>query len=595
MNVKYAFTIILLFLILFSAITFVSADDNKSYTIEHAIIELTISNSGLLHVNETYHYSFDGSFQGVYRDIPLKNGESIENINVTAKGAYPVLEQSDENGQKHLKIRLYSDEAHTQGIKDCDVDVTLNYDMKNVVTVFNDVGGLQYNLWGKQWDADVGGIDVKVNLPGKTDNQYFITPNEFNKTSNINENTINAEITKVPKGELVELLVIMPHDDFKDSPNAKHTPENGKDNIMKNHEQSVSNYNFWHSAYIIFGLLTLLSPLIALFTYLKFGREPKVDYEGVYERELPTEDHPAVVNALYSNKVIGEPNMDGFEATVLSLIDKKIISLETKTNSDTETKDLFINFDGDTSELDPIDVGVYNTLYVFAEDDVLNLSDLNERLSSEFNARLFMQKYNQWQEEVRDYHIGDETKESFFDGTGRAIIIGLGMLGILYGIIIAILGFLGKINTGIYSLIGGIFIIIFSIIIMYLKDDTFGRWTEEGRIRYLKWRNFRKFLKDNSLIEEHPPESIVIWRKYLIYGAAMGVADNVYKAMKLQEGNIPDYYYNDDIFLYHHFGGYYLMSSAFTNSQSSLNSSSTDFGDFGDFGGGSGGGGGGAF
>ena len=206
-----------------------------------------------------------------------------------------------------------------------------------------------------------------------------------------------------------------------------------------------------------------------------------------------------------------------------------------------------------------------------------------------------MQKYNQWQEEVRDYHIGDETKESFFDGTGRAIIIGLGMLGILYGAIIAILGFLSKINTGIYSLIGGIFIIIFSIIIMYLKDDTFGRWTEEGRIRYLKWRNFRKFLKDNSLIEEHPPESIVVWRKYLIYGAAMGVADNVYKAMKLQEDNIPDYYYNDDIFLYHHFGGYYLMSSAFTNSQSSLNSSSTDFGDFGDFGGGSGGGGGGAF
>ena len=62
MNVKNAFTIILLFLILFSAVSAVSADDDRSYTIDRAFVDLTIGSDGLLHVNERYDYSFDGKF-----------------------------------------------------------------------------------------------------------------------------------------------------------------------------------------------------------------------------------------------------------------------------------------------------------------------------------------------------------------------------------------------------------------------------------------------------------------------------------------------------------------------------------------------------
>ena len=101
----------------------------------------------------------------------------------------------------------------------------------------------------------------------------------------------------------------------------------------------------------------------------------------------------------------------------------------------------------------------------------------------------------------------------------------------------------------------------------------------------------KKFLKDNSLIKEHPPESIVIWKKYLIYGAALGVADKVYESMKLQIPNISDY--DDGIFWYHYYGGYGIMYHAYDTSYTATHTS--DSGGFGGFGGGSGGGGGGAF
>ena len=590
MNVKNAFTIILLFLILFSAVSAVSADDDRSYTIDRAFVDLTIGSDGLLHVNERYDYSFDGKFNGVYRDIPLKPGESIKNIEISADGAYPVLVQSDEGGYKHLKIYLYSDAAHTKGIRDCNVNIYISYDMVNVVTLFNDVGGLQYKLWGDEWDVGVGEVYVNVNLPGKTGNEYFLNPQEFNATSTLKGDTITAETYSIPEGDFYELLVLMPLSDFNDATYAKHVNQNGRDMIMKNLEDSVNGRNFWNTTYVVLGLLSILSPIGAVFTYLRYGREPKVDYDGIYERELPTNDPPEVINALVEDRTdLGTPTMKGFEASIMNIIDKKVFRLSPQENVDFDTRDLILTFDQDKkSELSESEKIVFNTLEHFANNNTLNLSMLNGQLSTEYEAKWFMSQLEMWEKNVEN----QINLEEYFDGTGSSMISFISVAGLVFGVIIAILGFTTELGNGVYALAGGIFLIIFSIAIMRLDEDIFGRWTESGRVFYLKWRNFKKFLKDNSLIKEHPPESIVVWKKYLIYGAALGVADKVYDAMKLQAPNYVDY--DDDLFYYHYYGGYGLMYSAFRTGQTTANPSS-DSGGFGVLGGGSGGGGGGAF
>lgn len=590
MNAKKSFIIILLFLILFSSISIASADDDRSYTIDHALIDLNIENNGLLHVEEQLDYSFDGSFNGVYRDIPLKAGESIDNIHVSADGAYPVLQESDDNGYKHLKIYLYSDEAHTRGIKDCDVSVHISYDMKNTVTLFNDVGGLQYKLWGDEWDVGVGKISISVRLPGEEGNEYYLNPQEFNYSSELKGNTITAETTSVPKGEFYELLVLMPLSDFDNATYAKQVDYDGKEMIMKNLNDSVNGRNFWNTAYLILGLLSILSPVVAIVTYIRYGREPKVDYDGIYERDLPSDDPPEIVNAIYATGDIGKPDMDGFEACILNLIDKKVLKLSKVFDENTETNDLYIEFSGDTSGLKSNEKQVYDMLYKFSNGNRLNLSTLNTSLSYESNAKWFMEEFDNWKADVEN-QVQSKLEEEFNDtGTKITQIIAVG--GLIYGILIAILGFMSSLSNGIYSLLGGIFLIVFSVILLKVSDDIFGQWTKKGRVMYLKWKNFKKFLKDNSLINEHPPESIVIWRKYLIYGAALGVADKVYENMKLQETNMN--FYDDDIFLYHHYGGYYMMHHAIMTGQSSAMPSSGS-GGFGGLGGGSGGGGGGAF
>ena len=82
--------------------------------------------------------------------------------------------------------------------------------MSGVVTLFNDVGGLQYKLWGDEWDVGVGSMDVQVNLPGESGNEYFLNPQEYNDSSELKGDTITAQTSYIPKGEFYELLVLMP-------------------------------------------------------------------------------------------------------------------------------------------------------------------------------------------------------------------------------------------------------------------------------------------------------------------------------------------------------------------------------------------------
>lgn len=597
MNFKKTLCIMLLFFILFSTLAVVSADDDKSYRIDQAYIEMNIENNGLIHIDEIFHYTFQGSYNGIYRDIPLKTGEIVDNITVHTEGAYSVTKITDENGMKHLKIYLYADEAHTQPISDTSVNVYISYDLKNTIVLFNDVAGLQYKLWGDEWDVGTNSINAVVHVPGNENIEYFLNPQEYNSSSDITNDTISITSTSIPSGEIYELIVLMPLDDFNNATYAKHANGMGREKIMHNIEDSINGRNFWNTSFIILGLLSLVSPIVAIFVYLRFGREPKVDYDGIYEREPPTDDPPAVVNALVDNSMnIGTPNMNGFEATILDLINRKVFELETRRDANTDLTELFLKLNREkASNLTNHENTVFDIMEMFSDShDIVNLSSLNSDLSDESNAQIFMEEYNEWQQDVIYEYLDSDQLDSYFNNKGSKIMKILGVGGIILGIIIFILGILTNLHNGIFAIGGGIALAIFSLIVIFLPNDIFGHWTKKGRVFYLKWTNFKKFLKDNSLINEHPPESIVVWKQYLIYGAALGVADNVYKSMKLQEINLSDY--DDDIFLYHHYGGYYMMHEAFLVGESAANPSiDNDFSDFGDFGGGSGGGGGGAF
>ena len=129
---------------------------------------------------------------------------------------------------------------------------------------------------------------------------------------------------------------------------------------------------------------------------------------------------------------------------------------------------------------------------------------------------------------------------------------------------------------------------------MSIPNTFAGRWTLEGKEYHDKWKNFEKYLKDYSLIKEHPPASIEIWGKYLVYAAAMGCADKVTENMKkyFKVINVSeDYYYNSNAVMFAYYGGFNHLDSTFT----ALTPSDSSSDSISSVGGGFGGGGGGTF
>ena len=63
---KKIVTIFLLLFLITSTISCVYADDDdRSYSITQALVDIIVDTNGMLHINETFDYSFDGTFNGV--------------------------------------------------------------------------------------------------------------------------------------------------------------------------------------------------------------------------------------------------------------------------------------------------------------------------------------------------------------------------------------------------------------------------------------------------------------------------------------------------------------------------------------------------
>jgi hypothetical protein len=58
----------------------------KSFTLPQAQVAVQVATDGSVVVDELITYSFSGPFTGGYRDIPLRPGESVDQVRVSEGG-----------------------------------------------------------------------------------------------------------------------------------------------------------------------------------------------------------------------------------------------------------------------------------------------------------------------------------------------------------------------------------------------------------------------------------------------------------------------------------------------------------------------------
>ncbi|MDI6881307.1 MAG: DUF2207 domain-containing protein [Methanothermobacter tenebrarum] len=577
------------------AFTFIQ---ERSYSIQAIDTELFLKEDGTIHVKETIHYSFNGTWNGITREIPLRGSQAIQNLNVSADGAYVgSCEVEKENNIQNIKVYLYSDPRLTKPITDQRVNVTFEYDAINVLRFYNDITELHYKIIGEGWKVPIGQVNTRIHLPRKDGVKYWLNPPYYVKDSKWRGNTLEVTADTIPAGQFFEVEMVIPKEYFAANPaNGTIINQDALAIIEGKQEKYQEELAFKNILYSLTGILLLIASFTPLLIYLKYGREPKIDYRADYEHEIPYDDPPAVVNAIYTSKVfkgVGEPDMNGFKATIMDLINRNYLKVETRTKG--KTKRVFLKINKEKG-LEDFEMYVMRFLRRFKKGDLIELDEIPKKLSKKRHARYFKDVYDKWKNSIKTKFLNKEKIGRIFINKGAKYMKVFGFIGVALAIIVAFLTIQDPLAR--LPFFASILLAITSIIAILLPEDIPGHWTREGREHIEKWKNFKKYLKDFSLIKEYPPESVEIWNKYLVYATALGIADNVIKAMKFQ---LPQQELEEnDMYVFHDYGGYALLSSALATGMSTateieFDETVGDTGDIGDIGGGDMGGGGDAF
>jgi uncharacterized membrane protein len=574
----------------------------RDYSLEEATTDITIDPRGVVHVEESISYTFDGDYREVFRILEVSPGESIQNITgyCSDEACNFRVEQTSEGYELIGELPAPTPEK---------VTFFISYDHYGAVKVHSDVSEFHYKLWGEEWEKPLGNFRGRIKLPVEKENelQYWIHPTGYTQDTYVEKNVINIRTNEIPSYQWYEIRVVFPR---IESPNSSLVQINNAEAleeilaIENEYQQKGSILKGLYGLTILFTLVVLALPFLI---YLRYGREPKIDYEAIYEREPPTDSRPAVVNAIMQAK-IGTPTMDGFTATVMNLANLGYISLRTVKSEESralglfksEAEDIFIELassdsyskaKGDLPELADFEKDVLNLLKKHASGNKISWAKLKKELGS---GTGFYEFITAWNKKVEKNIV----IEKLFRSTGNTYMsifsVAILIATVAYFIILS-----NYFPSDAFPLASSAnllvaFITAFSAVMIIYSgafEKVLGRWTPEGKLYYKRWANFKKYLTDFSALKEHPPESIELWDSYLVYATALGVAEEVLKNMSLvvpaEQIRASHFYY-----VHHSYGQF---GSGFGRAySSSAPSSSGSGGGVGGVGGGSGGGGGGA-
>jgi uncharacterized membrane protein len=353
----------------------------------------------------------------------------------------------------------------------------------------------------------------------------------------------------VPPEQFVEMRVVFPRELLSSTDGARVESGDGLGKIMD--EEAAEARDETREAWLqrlqpLFGLLLVaLSVAAVAFVYLRYGEEPKVEYSGRYEREPPTDDPPAVISAIISQRPsVGTRE---FTATLFDLIRRGVLKAQPVSVKkggllgEKTVTDLRVELGSyETGALEVFERRVLNLAARVLSRGPVNLTDFEERIKDDREAN--RSSYESFTDDLkRDVEGRDLVEKS----PGRW----LGPAAVLVGLVGAAWFVLSLLGVNVVSLFCLIFSSFFSIIVAgfivwvtYRVVSRFAgsalhrmwvRRTPKGALLHARWRAFRRYLTDFSRMEESPPASLALWEQFLVYGIALGVAEQVLEAARL--------------------------------------------------------------
>jgi len=493
----------------------------SKYSIESARIEQVMAEDGSISVHEEIHYRMRKPFRGLYRSIPMARYVTLENVELWTEGAVTKKVEYLQKSNQHFEARVWiAENEYASTLDPADYrDITLHvkYTAKNVLEIGQDADQIFRQIWGTGWDSFANDVTGVFHFPeGLTPEKVYTHPN-LSYTAEGNVHTFHAN--HIAPNAYAEVRFV-----FNDAPRLTYAVENPtlSASAIQSEERSYTTAFWLH--WVIRVALYLILFWLLIFLYRKYGVEPEISYHGIYERELPSDDSPDVINALIKNRA-GSIDDDGIASAMMSLYRKDYISF------DQSKKDLVVILNPKADQRVFPTEGIFLAfLRKYAQDNAFDFGQLKKTFKkSQREAIAFTNSLSAYKRQVNTEASGRKIFE--YKGATVSKVVAVLFMILSAGVLIPVQGVKIPFFLGINTILFGILWFISALVLM-LPKEVYGRWTKTGAEFYQKWNNFGSYISDISAIKDYPPESVAVWEHYLVYATALGIADKVEKVLK---------------------------------------------------------------
>ena len=411
--------------------------------------------------------------------------------------------------------------------------------------------------------APIGRVRIVVQAPGASEKLFKVfvhskaTPGELRIAPDFR----SAEITQsgIPETSFVEVRVLLDPALF---PQAAVQQGESHESLLADERRQSETERRWMKAFLV-GLAApflLIAGLIAAYvwTYARYGREPAVTYEAIYEREPPRLLPPAVVPAILTQSGARREDLPwAFAATLVEAARLGYLEIEEKQDQGVLGTGLFRGTDliyrltdkgrallsGSPPEatrrerlLEPLEVKVLEAVFRDAHkgDEVTGdqIEAWGKRIvGRKSNFLVFTERWGpdlrKWFED-RHFRLDDAASERaktwFIGATALTMFVAP-----VVGMVVA--AFVPPAAVGTVFAAFGAFPV--GMVLIFLSLKGLSRRTPEAALEVKRWAAFRRFMEDFSAMRDAGPNVLALWESYLVYATALGVAEKLIENLKL--------------------------------------------------------------
>ncbi len=482
----------------------------KEFSVPKVAIDATLAADGSMRVVEHITYDFTGSFTYGTRPIPV-GAYTISDMVVTEAGRPLVSTGAPYNLQWYFTAE----------------NETRTFDIAYTVTAAAigapDVAALYWKWVGTEHPS-IGVVTAALHVPPGEGTLKGWGHGPLNGVVDVGADTVSWRTSDVPTGTFVEGRVTIPTSRMPglvvSSPpqldrivaEESAWANAANDTRAKAARDAARERSARAALTVLAPLLTVLGGLAFFFLWRKYGKEPEpIQPVGEYFRDLP-DDPPAVVDGLMHWGAISGA---GFSATVLDLAQRGYLTVR-EVRIDRVLLPDRTDYEMTATDLDRGSLLAFERTVldqVFASGSPVMQSEISTYARQHQSEAL--SRWNSFKADAstslrnRRYINGNRSKP-FLLNIGAATLVGLAGFGAL-SLRAWVVGVIAVVGAG----------------VQLALTPLLRQRSPEGHQRFLEWQGVRNYLRDFSQLADAPVGHLILWERYLVYAAALGVSEEL--------------------------------------------------------------------